>query len=65
MKFLIDLFNKARKGDAFRPVSKPEKYVDGVAKLNANQGNQITTGKIGIASKTDVKAAATGKQPGL
>ena len=68
MKFLIDLFNRSKKGDAFRPPASPEKYADGVAKLNANlgnQSNQITTGKIGLASKSAVKSGTTGKIPGL
>jgi len=44
MSFLIDLFKKARKGDAFRPTETPDKYNDRIAALNAGgQSTQTNT----------------------
>lgn len=40
MKFLINIFKKAIKGDNFRPVEKPTKYLDQITKLNASNANQ-------------------------
>lgn len=52
MKFLIDLYKKATKGDSFRQVEKPEKYFDNVAIQNANPNTKITSGKLNSISKT-------------
>lgn len=55
MNFLIDLFKKAPKGDAFRRPENLDKYADKIAQLNstgANQYNKITTNSINRIQKT-------------
>lgn len=42
MKFLIDLWKKASKGDNFRPTESPNKYYDNVAQLNTTANNQAS-----------------------
>lgn len=42
MKFLIDLWKKASKGDNFRPSEAPFKYYDSVAQLNTTANNQAS-----------------------
>ena len=54
MKFLLDIFKKSQKGDAFRSTESVDSYNDGIAKLNslgANQYQQLTTQKINKISK--------------
>jgi len=46
MSFLIDLFKKAKKGDAFRPIEVPDKYNDRIAALNAGGQSSQTNTKI-------------------
>ena len=42
MKFLIDLWKKATKGDNFRATETPFKYYDSVAQLNTTANNQAS-----------------------
>lgn len=54
MKFLLDIFKKASKGDAFRAIENPNTYNDGIAKLNSlgdNQYSKLTTQKMNAISK--------------
>lgn len=67
MKFLLDLYRKATKGDSFRPTDKPKKYFDQISILNANPTSNVTSGKLNSMSKTSpiVGAGTTqGKLPG-
>jgi len=48
MSFLIDIFKKSPKGDAFRPPAVPDKYADKIAAANAGgpsvqNNNKVTT----------------------
>jgi hypothetical protein len=68
--FLIDLFKKAKKGDAYRIPETPDKYTDKIAALNA--GGQITStnNKVTTANLSKISNAFTpssnnlGKIPG-
>lgn len=62
MKFLLDLYNKATKGDSFRPAEKPEKYLDGIAIANANPTTNVTSGKLNSIKKTSSSLGADQKQ---
>lgn len=62
MKFLIDLWKKASKGDNFRPNETPTKYYDGVAQLNTtsnNQASRLNTPTIYRIQKTKPTLAQT------
>lgn len=62
MKFLLELFKKAPKGDNFRAPLSPEKYNDGIAQLNSlgdNQYQKVTTQTINKTSKTKTVAPTT------
>jgi hypothetical protein len=50
MSFLIDLFKKARKGDAYRPTETPDKYADRIAALNAGGQSTQSNTKITTAN---------------
>jgi hypothetical protein len=68
MSFLIDLFKKATKGDAFRPSAAPDKYSDQIAAMNAGgssvQGNnKITTPKLAKLSNTATAGNSANKIP--
>jgi hypothetical protein len=72
MKFLLDIFKKAPKGDAFRADANPNTYNDGIAKLNSvgnNQYAKLTTQKMNSISKnkTTTTQTTTGNNiaPGL
>ena len=41
--FLINIFKKAPKGDSYRPPTTPNKYVDGISKLNSSKAAQLNT----------------------
>lgn len=67
MKFLLDLYKKATKGDSFRPADKPEKYMDQIAIANANPNTKVTSGKLNsITKNSSITGAGTtqGKLPG-
>lgn len=51
MKFLLDLYKKATKGDSFRPAEQPEKYLDQIAIANANPNTNVTSGKLNSITK--------------
>lgn len=44
--FLIDLYNKAVKGDSYRPTTTPDKYSDNIAALNATNQNVPKTSNL-------------------
>ena len=58
--FLIDLFNKAFKGDGLRTTQNPSKYNDGVAALNStNQKGTNTTKLKSIQNATPIDSGNT------
>lgn len=62
MNFLIDLWKKAVKGDAFRTTDNPVTYNDKIAQLNstgANQATKLTTTRIQKISKTRSQLTST------
>jgi len=68
MSFLIDLFKKATKGDAFRPSATPDKYSDQIAALNAGgpsvqSNNKVTTTNLAKLSNTPSIGNSSGKIP--
>jgi hypothetical protein len=72
MKFLLDIFKKSTKGDAFRATETPNTYNDGIAKLNSvgsNQYSKLTTQKMNAISKnsraTTQTTSANTISPGL
>lgn len=44
--FLIDLYNKAVKGDGFRTTTTPDKYNDNIAALNATDQKGTSTARL-------------------
>jgi hypothetical protein len=57
MSFLLDIFKKSKKGDAYRIVEAPVKYNDQIAALNSGgpvskNNNSITTANISKVSAT-------------
>jgi len=62
MKFLIDLFKRAPKGDNFRSAATNQKYNDKIAQLNAlapDQYNKINVSKLDSISKTQAALTQT------
>jgi hypothetical protein len=62
MKFLLDIFKKSPKGDAFRAIDNPNTYNDGIAKLNSlgdNQYAKLTTQKMNSISKNKTNSQQT------
>jgi len=58
--FIIDLFNKAIKGDGFRTDETPDKYNDSIAALNStNQKSTNTTKLKNMQSKTPAASGNT------
>ena len=51
MNFLIDLFNKAFKGDSYRISNSPYKYSDLIPTLNAPQTNKTNKSSSSIPVK--------------
>jgi len=65
MNFLINLFNRAIKGDNFRLGQPPTKYNDKIAQLNAvnpNQASKINTNTINKIQKTKSAASQSTNQ---
>ena len=56
--FLIDLFNKAIKGDGYRTTQSLDKYNDSIAALNST--NQKGTNTIKLKSMQSTTPAASG-----
>jgi hypothetical protein len=56
MSFLLDIFKKSKKGDAFRIVETPVKYNDQIAALNS--GGPVTQNNNSI-NVNNVKIAAS------
>jgi len=70
MSFLIDIFKKSKKGDAYRAPETPDKYNDKIAVLNAGgpsvqSNNKITTNNVAKMSNgfTTVDNNLSGKIP--
>jgi hypothetical protein len=62
MKFLIDLFKRAPKGDNFRAPATSTKYNDKIAQLNAlapNQYDKINVSRLDSLSKTQAALTQT------
>jgi hypothetical protein len=68
--FLIDIFKKAKKGDAFRIPETPDKYADKVAALNAGGQSTTSNTKVTTANLSKFSTVFTpsnnnlGKTPG-
>ena len=68
--FLIDLFKKARKCDAYRPSETPDRYADKIAAANAGGLSASTNTKVTTANLSKITATFVpgdnnlGKVPG-
>lgn len=62
MRFLIDIYKQAPKGDGFRLAEPPEKYADKIAQLNSigsDQYRKMNSATLNKISKTNNQMVAS------
>lgn len=62
--FIIDLFNKAIKGDGYRTTDSPNKYNDSIAALNSTNQKGTSTTKLKNMQSKPATASGNTTIPG-
>lgn len=63
--FLIDIFKKATKGDAFRPSASPDRYTDKIAAMNSGGSATQNNNKITTPNLAKISNSSPGNSAGI